>query len=91
MWIHDNAQPHVSGMTREKLTDLRYVVFAHYRILLISHPSTTIFSSIGTLLLRLITLRIKEEVDTAFKDFLESKQFEFKPTETNKLIDDRNI
>ena len=84
--FHDNPQSHVAKMTLQKLTHLGYETLPHPSYSPDLSPIDYHFLKHLDTFLGQKTFCSKEEVETAFKDFLASKLLEIYCTGINNLI-----
>ncbi|KAF2362162.1 hypothetical protein FHG87_007081 [Trinorchestia longiramus] len=71
--LHDNARPHVARMTLQKLTDLGHETLPHVPYSADLSPMNYHFFKHLDNFLSNKTFRKKEEVESAYMDFLASK------------------
>ncbi len=83
--LHDNARPHVSQITLQKLNDLGYETLQHPPYSPDLSPTDYHFFKHLDSFLREKTFSNQTTVESAFKEFIESRSSEFYQTGINKL------
>ena len=84
--LHDNAQPHVTQPTLQKLNELGYKVWLICHIHLASHQMTPTSSSILTTFCWEKCFHSQQDAENLFQEFIKSHSMDFYATGVNKLI-----
>lgn len=83
--LHDNARPHVSMMTRQKLHTLRYETLDHPPYSPDLSPTDYHFFKHLDHFLREKLFKSRDDIENAFNDFVQSRTSEFYVSGINKL------
>jgi len=90
VFLHDNAPPHITQSTLQKLNELGYEVLSHLWYLANLSPTTT-FSSISTTFFSEHTFTTSRRQKNAFQEFMESQGMDFYATGINFFLIGKNV
>uniref|UniRef100_A0A0K0FRE7 Histone-lysine N-methyltransferase SETMAR n=1 Tax=Strongyloides venezuelensis TaxID=75913 RepID=A0A0K0FRE7_STRVS len=84
--LHDNARPHVSKNTLQKLNELKFEILSHSPYSPDLAPTDFFFFKHLDLFLKEKVFKNDEGIKSAFDDFTASREFNFYSNGINKIV-----